>query len=352
MKSLMQFCYSLIIAMIVGFAVGLALEVPPAITIGFAIALSAALSFIPMPKGIAREGLLVELWTGELIKKFRPQASFLDRIKSHDAWVDKDKVHLVGIGAAPNVLVNNSAYPINTSTRADGDIEISLDKFDTENTEIPDDELYSLPYDKRASVVEQHREELEEEVAKRAIYNLCVAENTADTPVVMTTGTTSTASGYSRKRLKKEDIAKLQFHLDSLNVPAKGRELVLCPLHVLDLQEQDTAFEKAWINLKSGEVLDMYGFLITKYTANPVFDKTTVTKKAYGAVADPANELAVSVAFYNKRAAKAKGTVTMYASEAKTDPENRSTKIGFRLHQIVIPTKDTGYGALVSAVGA
>lgn len=351
MKSLMQLSYGLLVALIAGLAFSFATDVNPFLSVGGAVALSVIKTvYFPAEAGIAQGGLLTELWTGELIKKFRPEAGFLSRIKSHDAWVDKDKIHLVGVGAAPNILVNNTAYPIATATREDGDIEISLDKFDSENTRIPDDELYALPYDKRASVIEQHREELEEEVGKRAIYNLCVASNTADTPVVVTTGTSSTASGYARKRMRKEDIAKLAFHLDNLKVPSKNRELVLCPLHVLDLQEQDTSFEKAWIALKSGEVLDMYGFMISKFTANPVFDKTTVTKKAYGALPDPENELAVSVAYYNKRAAKAKGSVKMYMSEAKGDPKNRETVVGFALRQICIPKKDIGFGAIVSGV--
>ncbi len=45
--------------------------------------------------------LLADLWTGELLQKFRNEATFLGRIPSADNFVNKDAIHLADMGADP-----------------------------------------------------------------------------------------------------------------------------------------------------------------------------------------------------------------------------------------------------------
>jgi hypothetical protein len=291
-----------------------------------------------------------ELWTGELIKQFRHENEFLSRIASRNEFVNNNAIHLADIGADPEVLVNNTTYPIPVSAREDEDIVLALDKFETENTSISDDELYGLPYDKQGSVINQHRETLEEKTAEKALHSLAPAADSATTPVVSSTGD-SNGETQARKRLVIADIVKLKKKMDDLKIPKKGRELVLCNAHVQDLLLVDEKFAKQYQDIPEGKVLKLYGFNISESTYNPVYydNGGTLTKRAWGAAAVPADDLDASVAYYNGRAVQARGDVTMYLSEAKDNPEYRRSVVGFRLWHICIPKKTLGFCALVSA---
>lgn len=294
-------------------------------------------------------GILRELWTAELIKHFRHDNAFLSRIPKGNQFVNNNVIHLADIGADPEVLINNTTYPIAVVSRTDTDVAIALDKFDTKNTKITDDELHALPYNKKDSVIEQHKEVLEESTAEKALHALAVSINSANTPLVVTTGTTNGETN-ARKRLKVDDIVMAKRKLDDLKVPKKGRELVLCPAHVQDLLLTSEAFQKQWYNIKSGEILDMFGFILSEFVAPPLYydNAGTLTKRAFGAAAVPADDQVASVFYYNKRAVHARGEVVMYLAEAKNDPEYRQTKVGFRLYHICLPKKNTGFGAIVA----
>ncbi len=330
-------------------AVGLnsAMAIPTGVGFSAMVGLSVAMSFVPMPSGL-RMGLLVELWTGELIKNFRHENSFLSRIGKKNEYVNNNAINLVDMGADPTVLINNTTYPIDSAGRTDTNISIALDKFDTTNTLLTNDELYALPYDKEGSILQQHRETLEEKTQEKAIHSLCPAANTASTPVVFTSGATD-GETIPRLRLVVNDIIKLKRKLDDLKIPMLGRELVLCNKHVEDLLMTSQTFKEQWYAIKSGVVLDMFGFLISQSVATPLFSSTNSQKKAFGAAAVAATDLATSVAYYNKRAVQARGEVIMYKAEAKGDPKFRRTEIGFRLYHICLPKKNTGFCALVSS---
>ena len=55
-----------------------------------------------------------------------------------------------------------------------------------------------------------------------------------------------------------------------------------------------------------------------------------------------------TVLFLVKRCAKARGSAIAYQRNAKEDPENRKTVLGFDLYFIAIPTSLKGQGAIVS----
>ena len=91
-----------------------------------------------LPAGILREGVYTEIWTGELVKMLRRglEASWLDGIPDASSIVKNDVIHLVEVGVDPDVLINNTTYPIPLHALEDADISISLDKFQTKVTPI------------------------------------------------------------------------------------------------------------------------------------------------------------------------------------------------------------------------
>ncbi len=346
MRSIISLVIALLFAFFVGGVTGIITGLPLIPIIGTLL----LGSFIPRSKtGVLMDTVMVEIWTGEMLNHFRSDSSWINEIPSRDELVNNNVIHLVDVGADPEVLINNTTYPIAVVSREDEDVAISLDKFDTKNTAITDDELYAISYDKMANVITQHKEVLEEKTADKAAHALAPSVDSAETPIILTSGT-SNGETYARKRLIPQDIIRLKKKLDDLKVPKKGRILLLCNEHVQDLLMVDETFEKQYKNISEGTVLNMYGFRIYEYPTMPVYKVISgvLTKKAFGAAADPANDQAASIAFYPQRAFKAKGDLKMYYSEASGDPEYRRNLVGFRLYDICLPKKWTGFGALVS----
>ena len=285
-----------------------------------------------------------ELREKELIKHFRHKGSWLERIPSKQQWVDNDVIKINEEGADPEVLINNNTYPIQVSQRPDGSIVLELYKYDTTNTVVTDDEIYALPYDKKGSVQRQHRETLEEFTEEHALHSLAPMEDTADTPVLETSGPDD---GTGRKRLVKKDIRNLMTKLNKLKVPKQGRILVLSPEHLDDLLEEDADLYKNYLNHEEGKPSKkLYTFELYDSVFAPQYDGSTKQKIPFNS-ATVGKE--ASVAIYLKGSAKARGSVKVYMREAKNDPENRQSVIGMRLYFLAIPYRKRGQGAIISA---
>lgn len=304
-----------------------------------------------VPAGTLRAGVYTEVWTGELVKYLRRglEATWLDGIPDHSAIVNNDVIHLVDVGVDPDVLINNTTYPIPLQALDDADIAISLDKFQTKVTPITDDELYAISYDKMARVKESHGNAINDAKFAKAAHALCAASGTAKTPVLATTGSRDPETG--RLKLVPADLIRMKKAMDTLKVPVVGRRLVLCNDHVNDLLEVDQRFKEQYnINRNEGTVGRLYGFDIYEFANNPVYT-VSKTKKAVGAIGGT-GEFQCSFAFYVPRVFKATGSTKMYFSEAGNDPEYQRNKINFRHYFIVLPKKSDAGVVMCSAYDA
>lgn len=291
-----------------------------------------------MPQGVLRAGVFTEIWTGELVKALRSglEGSWLDGVPDQSSIAENDVIHLVDVGVDPDVLVNNTTYPIPLQALDDKDIAVKLDKFQTKVTPITDDELYAISYDKMARVKESHGNAINDSKFAKAAHALCAQKNSATTPVLTTTGERDAETG--RLRLRPEDIVAMKRALDKLKVPAENRRLVLCPDHVNDLLLASQNFREQYnIDRGTGKVGKLYGFDIFEYANTPLYTQAGV-KKALGATAEK-GEFQCSFAFYTPRVFKATGSTKMYYSEASTDPEYQRNKINFRHYFICMPKK-------------
>lgn len=299
-------------------------------------ATGAVMSFAPMPKGALRAGVYTEIWTGELAKSLREflAGSWLDGIPDQSSIVNNDIIHLVEVGVDPDVLINNTTYPIPLQALDDKDISISLDKFQTKVTPVTDDELYAISYDKMGRVKESHANAINDAKFAKAAHALCAKEHTEKTPVLKTTGEADPDTG--RLKLTVNDLIELKRALDKLKVPSANRRLVLCPDHVNDLLKTDQTFREQFnINRSTGTVGTLYGFDIYTYGDNPIY--TAAGKKKDVHAEAEAGEFQCSFAFYTPRVFKATGSTKMYYSEAATDPEYQRNKINFRHHFVCMP---------------
>lgn len=300
-----------------------------------------------LPKGAALEGVYTEVWTGELVKQLRGgmTASWLDGVSDYSAAVNNEVVHLVDVGGDPDVLINNTTYPIAAQELEDGDIALGLDKFQTKKTAVSDDQLFAISYDKMGSVIERHGDAITIAKFKKAAHALAPNSNTAKTPVVPTSG----EDDNGRKKCTRKDIIALKRKLDALQVPTAGRRLVLCSDHVNDLLEDDQKFRDQYYNYTTGKIANMYGFEVYEFENCPYFTKEG-TKVPFKNSPSGTDHQA-SFCFYLKRVFRAQGSTKMYYRDAQTNPDYQQNEVNFRHYYIVLPKKMEAIGAIYSYDG-
>lgn len=288
-----------------------------------------------------------ELAERELLKKFRHENSWIGELKPKNNWVNNDVIKIPRRGAAPTVLINNQVYPIQSARREDDFIAVSLNKYDTTNTIVTDDELYALAYEKLSDVQVQHREELEDKTAEHALHAVSVAKHAAGTPILKTTGPDD---GTGRRRLITKDLIDLWKKLGDLSVPLAGRILVLSTEHAADLLLEDSAREKSWGSITGGLLTPNHvGFKLYTVVYSPSYkdEAGVMTKQAFGATVAGAKQ--ASICFFNKNVVKATGSVKRYATLAENDTKNRQNELGFRLWFGAFVLDDAGCAGIVSA---
>ena len=176
-------------------------------------------------------GLAKEVWINQLTKKFYPDSSFLNYTKDFSSLVENDAINMADAGVDPDVLINNTTYPIQVVNRVDTPIRIELDLFETKNTLVRRPEAIEYSYDQLESVLMGHRNKLRARTAEKAAHAFAPLKDSEFTPVISTTGETS----GTRKRMSVEDILLLKERFDSVDIPLEERYLVLNPKHLSDL---------------------------------------------------------------------------------------------------------------------
>lgn len=298
-----------------------------------------------LPTDSLNAGVLTEIWTGELIKALRAgiNATWLDGIPDYSRYAENDVIHLIDVGGDPDVLINNTTYPIPIQDINDSDVAISLDKYQTKGTRVTDDEMYASSYDKMTSLKERHAMAILVNKFKKAIHALAPQNNTNKTPVILTSG----ENDNGRRRITIKDIIALKDKFDKMEVPTDGRRLVLCSDHVNDLLLSDQKFATQYYNYTTGKIANLYGFEVYEYVSCPYFT-TAGAKKSFSATVGSTDRQA-SVAFYLQRMFKASGSTKMYYSEAAKSPQTQENLVNFRHYFIVLPKKQEAIGAIASA---
>lgn len=330
-KFIFTFICALVFNCVTGASLGAVAGINPLVGALGMNAASVVASIVGTPAGL-RAGVFTEIWTGELVKSLRAglEASWLDGIPDASSVVKNSVIHLVDVGVDPTVLVNNTTYPIEIQELADGDISISLDKFQTKVTPITDDELYAVGYDKIARVKEAHANALTDSKFAKAAHSIA-----SSTKKVATTGEVDPATG--RRKMTIADIVSLKTILDKAKVPTVGRRLVLSADHINDLLAISESFTRQYnLDTVNGRVARLYGFDIYEFANCPVFSADG-TKQALG-TAEGDGKFQASFAFYKDRVFKATGETKMYYSEAKTDPQNQRNLVNFR-HMFIAMNK-------------
>lgn len=257
---------------------------------------------------------------------------------------EKNVIHIPTSEFEPDVLINNTAYPLALQEYTDDSVTISLDKYQTKVVTLSDDQVIGAAYPKIDAATRATTDAILKKKYSKAIHSVAPAGNSANTPVILTTG----AADGARKILVYADLVRLKGKFDTLEIPAVGRRLVLCSEHWNDLLLDRERFGDNFSNYRTGAVAPMVaGFEIFQNIVNPYY--VTTNKQAYG-VAPGAGATRASIAFYVPNIAKKTGLTKQYYTDSKIDPENQVNKLAYRHYFIVAPKRNKYIGAIANGV--
>jgi len=306
--------------------------------------------------GIFAAGLYPEVYTSEVIKRFNSldQAGWRLGIPSKSQYTSLTPdgeacvINLTYFGVSPDVLINNTTYPIDMQELDGENIAINLKKFQTKITPVSDDEVRGLSYDKIKVVQEAHVIKIDEVKNNLAIHSIAPASNTTNTPVLVTTGADD---GTGRLRLIMADILRLKKAWTDAKIPLLGRRLVLCSDHINDLCTLEQKFQDQYYNYVTGKIANVHGFEIYEYVEMPYFHVANKTKLAFGGTVTSSYNQA-SVAFHLQRVAQAQGGTKAYLAKASDNPAYQRNLLNYRHFDLVLPIKQEGIAAIVSGKAA
>jgi hypothetical protein len=295
-----------------------------------------------------------EVWLARVRQNLTTQdvAPWLDGIPELDTNVlevgsgdasELNIIHIPRTSFNPDVLINNTAYPLAVQAYTDDETVVSLEKYQTLATSISDDKIIGASYDVIDPATKAHTNAINTKKYQKAAHSIAPASNTAATPVIAATGPARIVDGPAS--LTYEDMVRLKEALDVAEVSTEGRRLVLSTAHWNDLLVDRKNFGDKLVNYNTGMPAPMIaGFNLYQYNGNPLYTALGV-KKAFGAV-KAATDRQGSFAFWTGQIAKKSGMTKQYFKEAKNDPTAQTNLLNYRHYFIAMPFDSKAIGAI------
>ncbi|ENA1750027.1 hypothetical protein ABF190_000881 [Flavobacterium psychrophilum] len=293
-----------------------------------------------------------DVWLNRVIQNLSTQnvAPWLDGIPELDTTVaemgsgeasEMNVIHIPRTNFNPNVLVNNTAYPIALQSYTDDEVVVTLDKYVTEVTTLSDDKIIGASYNVIDPATNGHVRAINAKKFKKAIHAIAPTSDTASTPVIVCTG--DVVNGLPT--LRYEDLVALKERLDLDEVSAEGRRLVLSTTHYNNLLLDRKNFGDKLVNYNTGMPAPVIAsFELFQYAGNPSFTSAGV-KKSFGAIKATGDRQA-SVAFWTGAIAKKTGMTKQYFADAKLSPTTQSNQLNYRHYFIAVPFEAKGVAAI------
>jgi hypothetical protein len=293
-----------------------------------------------------------EIWVARVIQNLTNQsvAPWLDGIPELEADItvleegSASEVTVINIPRAnfnPDVLVNNSVYPIPVQAYTDDTVVLAMDKYQTKATSVSDDQIVGSAYDKIDATTRSHVRAMLTKKFKKAIHSIAPTSDATATPVIAATG--AVVGGFAT--LTYEDLVALKGRFDADEVDPSGRRIVLSTRHWNDLLIDRKNFGDKLVNYNTGMPAPVIaGFELYQYNGNPLYTSAGV-KKAFGAV-KAAGDREGSVAFWDGGIAKKTGLTKQYFTPASTDTANQSNLLNYRHYFMAVPFESRFIGTI------
>ena len=268
-----------------------------------------------------------EQWLADIQENLFKDNAIITRATNHDGFVNYKTVHVPQAGSNPTISKNITSFPATITQRTDSELTYSMDTYYVQPIHIEaGQETAFLSYDKRMSILNQHISTLEDVLVNNALYKWAPSGATRQ---VRTTGTAvgtalaPSATG-TRNAITLADILKAKSILDSENVPAAGRVLLLPSdmynaqlLAITDVYQAQSYGTSA---LPSGVVTRIHGFDVMIRSTVVVYDNTaTPVIKAVADSGTPSSAAATdnlaALAYHPNFVAKAMGSTDVFITE-------------------------------------
>lgn len=285
-----------------------------------------------------------EIWEGRVRQTLERgvEADFLVGVSELDGDVqqmgEKNIIHIPTTQFAPEVLINNSTYPLAVQEFDDNEVVISLDKYQTKPTKVTDDQIIGASYDKIDAVTKAQTNAISAKKMRKALHAIAPMRNEESKANIVLE--------LAGNECAYEDLVALKDKADESGWPEEGRRLVLCNKHWNSLLKDRKNFGDQLVNYKTGDVSPVIaGWEIKKYIASPYYN-TSKEKKAFGEVPSGGDKPA-SVAFVLDNTTKKTGLTKQYFSQATSDTANQANFINYRHYFIAVPLGKKYIAALV-----
>lgn len=263
-----------------------------------------------------------------------PLNDFLSMCKDDTAFVNNNKVNLPHAGTAPAVVEGRSAAST-PAKRTDAVTQYDLSELSTDATWLQYSEELIVSYNKRESILSEHKNALKKSMAEKVAYkwarggDTVSSTNWTNKPTkVPTTGTTGRATNLptvgsggvavtgNRKPVLFADILSVISALNYADVPADGRIAVI-PAHFLsDLLQIDEFVNSDFVNTKPLTNAPLtFNWLGMKWFVRSVVTKWTLTSTSLlkdPTAASVATDCAGGVFYQKDFVRAAKGDVKVF----------------------------------------
>lgn len=262
-----------ILAFAFAFVASTYLGISPTIMAVSIVLLYAVVTYFatPTPKGSLLNGLQTEVWIADIKEKPLPDTSFIAQSQDYSAYVNNNTLHLAEAGVDPDVHLNyfsqnDKELPI----QAIDDIpnEVLLGIWSTSQTKHNNLMEAELSYDKRASVLNRHRNSLAKNMAKRTAYNWGASSN----------------DEYNKIQLLKDSDSVLDALFDQqaffrdLDLDVSQMNIILTAEHAARIRKED---KKLYREISSDKGATIADFKVFFYSQTPIYTAEGV-KKPFG----------------------------------------------------------------------
>ena len=280
------------------------------------------------------DGLAPEVWIPLVKEEFYPDNSFLTGAQDMSSLVLYDTINFAEAGADPNVMKNNTVYPIPVNVAGDTPKAITLDYYDTDSTLVRNAVAIELAYDQRQLYAKKHKLKLLKRIGQDAAWAYAPAATDAPTynKVISLAGGDSMIDG----------IIDLQAFYNGIDDDGTDRHLVLNATHMAKIAKEDKVLFKAMMAEKGSM---FYGFKIWNYSQNPIYIASSGVKAAQGAAFVAGTHKLASFAFLGSEVMKATGTVELF-SKLK-DPDQKGDIFNFQMRGLVSSLRGKYGGAIL-----
>lgn len=269
------------------------------VTLGYA----AISYFAPIFNGGFLMALQKEVWLADIKENPIPDTSFMAQSEDYSMFVENNTLHLQEAGVDPDVHLNfftaNPDDQLPIQNIADIPHEVLLQIWSTSQTKHNNLLEAELSYDKRASVLNRHRNALAKNMAARTAYSWSPSTNDATNKIINLGATDSVIDA----------LIDMQAFMRDQDIDLSRMNIILSSEHAARIKKEDKALYK---EISSEKGARPYDFLVFFYSKTPYYTSAGV-KKAFGAAVEAGDKQA-SIVWSSDEVFRCFGDTELYAT--------------------------------------